>query len=58
MPTIKDLTNFVLNRVESKEIYEYMKNNNLLNDDEIYLVQDDDASTSSVIIRTWTTADM
>lgn len=57
MPTIKDLTNFVLNRVESKEIYEYMKNNNLLNDDELYLVQDD-APTSSVVIKTWTVGDV
>lgn len=57
MPTIKDLTNFVLNRVESKEIYEYMKNNNLLNDDELYLVQDD-TPTSSVVIKTWTVSDV
>ena len=33
-----------------------MKNNNLLNDDELYLVQDD-APTSSVVIRAWTAAD-
>ena len=57
MPTLKDLTNFVLNRVESKEIYEYMKNNNLVNDDELYLVQDD-APNTSVIIKTWTTTDV
>ena len=38
MPTNKQLTDFVVNMVESQEVYDYMKANNLINDEEIYLV--------------------
>ena len=49
MPTSKNLTSLVINKVESKEVYEYMKNNNLINEDEIYLAPEDNvaAATSS-----------
>lgn len=42
MPTEKDLSNLIINKVESKEVYNYMVANNLVNEDEIYLVQGDD----------------
>lgn len=48
MPTNKNISNLIINKVESQAVYDYMKNNNLLNDDELYLVNDSgtiDAST-------------
>ena len=40
MATEKNLNNLVINKVESQTVYDYMKANNLINDDELYLVQD------------------
>lgn len=40
MSTEKNLSNLVINKVESQTVYDYMKANNLINDDELYLVQD------------------
>ena len=42
MPTEKGLSNLIINKVESKEVYNYMVTNNLVNEDEMYLVQGDD----------------
>ena len=42
MPTEKGLFNLIINKVESKEVYNYMVANNLVNEDEMYLVQGDD----------------
>lgn len=41
MPTNKNLSDLVINKVESQEVFEQMQTNNLLNDDELYLVHDD-----------------
>ena len=42
MPTEKNLSNLIINKVESKEVYNYMVANNLVNEDEMYFVQGDD----------------
>lgn len=44
MPTEKNVTNLVVNKVESQEVYDYMVTNNLINDDELYFVQGGDSS--------------
>lgn len=46
MPTTTDLKQFVINTVESQEVYDYLKTNGLINEDEIYLV----AGESSYIL--------
>lgn len=38
MPTTTDLKQLVINTVESQEVYDYLKTNGLINEDEIYLV--------------------
>lgn len=38
MPTEKNLNNLVINKVENKAVYDYMKTNNLINADELYFV--------------------
>lgn len=35
----KDMSNLVINEVENQQVYDYMVQNNLINDDELYLVQ-------------------
>lgn len=40
MPISKDLDSFVINKVESQEVYEWMKANNKTNEDELYLTPD------------------
>jgi hypothetical protein len=44
MATSKEITNLVINKVESQAVYDYMVANNLINDDELYLVQGESAS--------------
>lgn len=39
MSTEKNLSNLVINKVASQEVYDYMKQNNLINTDELYFVQ-------------------
>lgn len=39
MPTSKQSTDLVINKVKSQEIYNYMVANHLINDDEIYLIE-------------------
>ena len=41
MSTEKNLNNLVINKVESQEVYNYMKANSLINADELYLVEGD-----------------
>lgn len=40
MPTNKNLSNLVINKVESQAVYDQMKAQNLINEDELYLVND------------------
>ena len=40
MATSKNLSNLVINHIESQSVYDYMKNNNLISEDELYLVND------------------
>ncbi len=40
MPTNKNLSNLVINKVESQTVYDQMKAQNLINEDELYLVND------------------
>lgn len=43
MPTSKQVTNFVINKVPTKAIFNKMKEQGLINDDEIYIVEEDDS---------------
>ena len=45
MSTEKNLNNLVINKVESQEVYNYMKANSLINADELYLVEGDNEIT-------------
>ena len=38
MSTEKNLSNLVINKVESQTVYDYMKQNSLINEDELYLI--------------------
>ena len=48
MPTSKQVANFVINKVPTKAIFNKMKEQGLINDDEIYLVEEDDSSSPFV----------
>lgn len=39
MATTKDIANLVINKVESQAVYDYMENNDLINEDELYFVE-------------------
>ena len=39
MAISRDINNLVINKVESQQVYDYMVQNNLINDDELYLIQ-------------------
>ena len=43
MPTSKKITDFVINKVPTKAIFNKMKEQGLINNDEIYLVEEDDS---------------
>lgn len=45
MSTEKNLNNLVINKVESQEVYNYMKANSLINEDELYLVEGENEIT-------------
>lgn len=49
MPTSKNLNSLIINKVESKEVYEWMKTNNKINEDELYLTPDTESSTSTFV---------
>lgn len=40
MATEKSISNLVINKVKNQEVYDYMASHNLINEDELYLVQD------------------
>ena len=40
MPTSKNISNLVINKVDSQAVYNSMKNRGLINEDELYLVND------------------
>lgn len=46
MPISKNLDELVINKVESQEVYEWMKANNKTNEDELYLTPDASGSTT------------
>ena len=51
MPTTKETTNLIINKVESLKVYEYLKNNGIMNEDEVYIVEpvvDSALSTTSI----------
>lgn len=48
MPTSKKITDFVINKVPTKAIFNKMKEQGLINDDEIYLVEEDDSDNKYV----------
>lgn len=56
MATEKNINNLVINKVENKEVYDYMVTNNLINEDELYFVKGEDASGAGVFFGTCTTA--
>ena len=56
MATEKNISNLVINKVENQEVYDYMVANNLINEDELYFVQGEDASGAGVFFGTCTTA--
>lgn len=53
----KHVTNFVVNKVPTKAILNKMKEQGLINDDEIYIVEDDDSSSTFVSYETQTLTD-
>lgn len=55
MATEKNISNLVINKVENQEVYDYMVTNNLINEDELYFVQGEDASGAGVFFGTCTT---
>lgn len=44
MATSKQISDLVINKLESRLIYDYMKNNGLLNEDEVYIIEGEDCS--------------
>lgn len=44
MPTSKKITDFVVNKVPTKSIFNKMKEKGLISDDEIYIVEEDDSA--------------
>ena len=51
MPTSKNLSNLVINKAESQAVYDSMKNNNLINDDELYLINGSDSNVDASSIN-------
>lgn len=47
MATSKKVNNLTINRVESQEVYNYMASNNLINEDELYLVEGDEYTNAT-----------
>lgn len=48
MATDKNLQNLVLNKVENQEVFNYMQANNLVNEDELYLIAGDTTDENAV----------
>ena len=47
MPTTSTIENFVINKVESQEVFDFMKANGLVNDTELYLIPDEGANVTA-----------
>lgn len=47
MATSKEVNNLTINKVESQEVYNYMASNNLINEDELYLVEGDEYTNAT-----------
>ena len=47
MGTSKEVNNLIINKVESQEVYDYMASNNLINEDELYLVEGDEYTNAT-----------
>lgn len=47
MATSKEINNLTINKVESQEVYNYMASNNLINEDELYLVEGDEYTNAT-----------
>lgn len=47
MATSKKVNNLTINKVESQEVYNYMASNNLINEDELYLVEGDEYTNAT-----------
>lgn len=47
MATEKQISNLVINKLENQDIYDYLSSNNLLNEDELYLVKSDEGDNGS-----------
>lgn len=57
MATEKQISNLVINKVESQAVYDYMASNNLVNEDELYLIENTgDDSGGGVFFGTCMTA--
>ena len=50
MPTEKNLSDLVINDVESPGVYDQLSSNNLLNEDEIYLVSEEDSEDDTLYL--------
>ncbi len=44
MATINNVTDLIVNKVESQEVFNYMKQNGLVKDDELYIIEGNDAA--------------
>ncbi len=49
MPTSKNTSNLIINKVESQAVYDYMKATGLVNEDELYVVLGEDKIDASSI---------
>ncbi len=51
MPTNKNIPNLIINKVENQTVYNYMRNNSLLNEDELYLIKGSGSSVDASSIN-------
>lgn len=51
MPTVKNINNLIINRVESKEVYDNLVETDRVNPDELYLIEGDDSYIFDVLLN-------
>lgn len=51
MPTVKNINNLIINRVESKEVYDNLVETDRVNSDELYLIEGDDSYIFDVLLN-------
>lgn len=56
MATEKQISNLVINKVESQAVYDHMASNNLVNEDELYLIENTGDDSGGVFFGTCMTA--